>query len=1221
MYINTVHAVTSTLLQSQRLWHLSILLPPPCFLPSLSAVKQTLLSFRDISDLFQFGSRKMDMKWKESLLLFARSIPSAKDHNSDLFMCTLCVQQVEPQAAPCEAPAISPPISDSHPPTGDCLEDGSACAPSEPDKPTFSFQKKRERRCPPNPKQRANTPLNRVTGLDTPIELGDILSGDVQVGVTTRKGQRPNQGDHAIIKSLKNDKINLKSQNQRLLQLSVKQEEKIKDLQSQVSKAHLNRNWTQTTWMPKMAQQLAEKEGQKYEKKLAKKDDVITDQKDKIKEEKELYNKLLESKDKEVQQLNDKFKKAKKDMERSQSQAVMDLRNQARDEKKDVARKLKAQLLEVETQLASKLKENKSWSREELKRQQDAAKQQQATLKEQHLKDAEILQETLDNKMKKIKEEYNKQVDDATASNKEKVEAMKTKHNENLKELKESGRLLPQFREANRASTTEEQTKWVEKDRARKVSAAVNSIEPSVLVGSMEHISREEIKSGLPEKDSYIHRVWKEAAFQKMRKDAIVSAFKKLSDTWDGEMEADIKLTTLVSDVNLDYMRDTRSKDYHSDIGKTGVYTPKTVEEGVDFPISATRRQRNNVIKKRKVPYGVIRNADGTIATMDFKASLWAAHDKSIKDNNTLWHRGEKEFFILSGDALNTANTENHTLICVRSGNLVDGFSSALNFFPIVNGLMSDKWPGLISSFERHLPACTEIVLEGILTSCTKQPQDSILAEMFLTGDLAYLCSAHGMNPPGSTHGNPWMYFDQDKKVVFRSDWEMFLGSHEKPPGWFWMKDGKAQSLDCCWCDFVAHCDEDIEQDKEILEKMSTDERRAWQVKHKGNCPHQRPAYPIKTSNTLPGLYHLTENLCAWRFDHLIWKRCHKNEKKIAINEILNKHVCNGTAHTPKNVKDEVYPINWIGKWVCNFRAKGAVLRNILAVVYPRDWEKVADKEGDQSTENEYIDESQLNAYDNLYDDESEEEQEEDLGDVMAMGEKMHIADLKQSQRIALSFDIMWDYLDELFDESWDDSTTAARQVKANKLRELGKDMNQVTKAALSEPAYSEYASIAQYVIPRAIELHGQLVLRSNEQGQESAGQLLKKILKQGSNKRRRAGTYLRKNKLNSGEDVLVECNFSQTATVTSMEVYRMRMDVIATGKSRLHAKFRQGHKQGELKGDGEQLKRQKTQVTPLLNASFDQEVEEVAKAEIAKSGKHGDSTLRVVKPKRFKSS
>ena len=161
---------------------------------------------------------------------------------------------------------------------------------------------------------------------------------------------------------------------------------------------------------------------------------------------------------------------------------------------------------------------------------------------------------------------------------------------------------------------------------------------------------------------------------------------------------------------------------------------------------------------------------------------------------------------------------------------------------------------------------------------------------------------------------------------------------------------------------------------------------------------------------------------------------------------------------------------------------------------------------------------------------------------------------------------MVWDFLDELFDDSWGDGTEEFRGRKANKLQELAKDMNDVTQAAVCEPMYSEYSIIAQYVIPRAIKLHGKTQLRCNEQGQESAGQLLKRIIKSGANKRRRASEFYRRKKLSTGETVLIKCNFTETCTVTSIATFRLRMDLIGKGKSRLHAKQRAGHKQGQLK-------------------------------------------------------
>ena len=138
--------------------------------------------------------------------------------------------------------------------------------------------------------------------------------------------------------------------------------------------------------------------------------------------------------------------------------------------------------------------------------------------------------------------------------------------------------------------------------------------------------------------------------------------------------------------------------------------------------------------------------------------------------------------------------------------------------------------------------------------------------------------------------------------------------------------------------------------------------------------------------------------------------------------------------------------------------------------------------------------------------------------------------------------------MDCLFDEDWDDSTQENRTQKANTLQEMAKDMHSIMRAALYEPGFSEYEYVAEYVIPKAIKTHGKVVLRCNEQGQEAAGQMLKRIIKFACNKRRRVSDYYRKKKNKDGEIVLVKCQYNKTTTVSSLETYRLRADVIAAG-------------------------------------------------------------------------
>ena len=147
---------------------------------------------------------------------------------------------------------------------------------------------------------------------------------------------------------------------------------------------------------------------------------------------------------------------------------------------------------------------------------------------------------------------------------------MKATQAAKLKGVKDQGLLLPQFRTTtHKASANEQSEKRNARDRATSVANVIKNIEPHTLVEAIAKQSKEELKKGLPLEDTYIERVWAEDTLQQKRKEFIIRAIKVISDTWDGDMMADIKVITLISDVHLDHIRNTMSKDYHEEIGNT----------------------------------------------------------------------------------------------------------------------------------------------------------------------------------------------------------------------------------------------------------------------------------------------------------------------------------------------------------------------------------------------------------------------------------------------------------------------------------------------------------------------------------------------------------------------------------------------------------------------------------------------------------------------------
>ena len=110
--------------------------------------------------------------------------------------------------------------------------------------------------------------------------------------------------------------------------------------------------------------------------------------------------------------------------------------------------------------------------------------------------------------------------------------------------------------------------------------------------------------------------------------------------------------------------------------------------------------------------------------------------------------------------------------------------------------------------------------------------------------------------------------------------------------------------------------------------------------------------------------------------------------------------------------------------------------------------------------------------------------------------------------------------------------------------------------------------------------MHGKLVLRANEQGQESAGQLmLKKLLRNSVNKRRKVKEYMRKGK--GGKFQLHK--FKKTATIASTEMLALKQAAMHRINDRLAKKLRGGHNVARLIAEGQQVKRERVMIAPNL--------------------------------------
>ena len=123
---------------------------------------------------------------------------------------------------------------------------------------------------------------------------------------------------------------------------------------------------------------------------------------------------------------------------------------------------------------------------------------------------------------------------------------------------------------------------------------------------------------------------------------------------------------------------------------------------------------------------------------------------------------------------------------------------------------------------------------------------------------------------------------------------------------------------------------------------------------------------------------------------------------------------------------------------------------------------------------------------------------EDQVQAAMEVADHLHADSLAASQKVAEAFDTCWEATDELIvDTDWVDDEEGRKKKKV-KLAEVGKRANDAAVRALPKAVFSEYQTVCEFVIPHMIEKYGKLVLRANEQGQEAAGQMIKKMIKSG---------------------------------------------------------------------------------------------------------------------------
>ena len=125
---------------------------------------------------------------------------------------------------------------------------------------------------------------------------------------------------------------------------------------------------------------------------------------------------------------------------------------------------------------------------------------------------------------------------------------------------------------------------------------------------------------------------------------------------------------------------------------------------------------------------------------------------------------------------------------------------------------------------------------------------------------------------------------------------------------------------------------------------------------------------------------------------------------------------------------------------------------------------------------------------------------------------------------------------------------------------------------------------IEEVLIPVQIERWGRLCIRANEQGQESLGALLKRLLKNSVNKRRTVGDYVLKGARPAlGAQGPVNADkvfkFNNTATKESLALLSLKVDAMHKTESRLTRKKRLGQMQKAIREKGRSLKNERSYV------------------------------------------
>ena len=824
------------------------------------------------------------------------------------------------------------------------------------------------------------------------------------------------------------------------------------------------------------------------------------------------------------------------------------------------------------------------------------------------------------NKSQRLEAEL-KQLQEDIGSQQAKLKQLQSANRNILKDYVKEGRALPSWKDINTSDPKVHQA--LLRDRAvsllpflkhigkhvTEFNTALEMCSPSY--GFKKFKPEVETKLEVMRSEGLVLKLHELDVMKKLTVGKVKNVIEQINNQMDPDCEADVKIITGTSDELLEYGRDRRFKVLHPDGSTSNKQVLVYPDQLVDSVISCSKRQRVKKMKERAEAFNIKTNENGTIAYVPMVEACERCTRYARGRDNSLVPPGGKEYYVFSGDALQTGKGENSTICAVRSAELKYGWSSSYNFQPVSNCLGKDDHATQAVVFAPQRDTVNKAIFA--------QQFGKHKAQMGLTGDLAFLNSFYGMGPPSATFGNPWVGLPtglngQREDVNSNGDpnWksldDMYLLSHTKPVTHDFQQDGKIK-CPAKGCKFTAKCQEDIDKDKEKLLQMTKSQKAAWAKQHLNNYPHQAPLFHIDPQDCFPGMYHFAENLMDHRWKHLIWDACGEdNKKKYKVNQIMSTEI--GYAHLPQKAGEEVYCMSFIGQDVNNFRAS-TTLHRVLNVLYPEEMSKLQgtasphhtasaphhsqfnevsrspQRNPSSSQVNGISEEMMRELEDEAYEDAvpsptrasaPHHSVEEQVNQAAETAEHAAMADLSKPELISLAFDYAFILIDAVQEDQFDDSPQG-RLRQANKIKTLAMDCHAATQRAYAKPYYSEYDTVGKVVFPAAIVKHGRRVQRCNEQGQEQLGQRFKRSMKFRTSKWRTFGSHLRR--IKKGETKLV--TILSTATLQSFRSELLVTDVAQKSNHRIHVKQRSGAAQASMKQKGVEMKRDHQPINPIL--------------------------------------